>query len=116
MATITLTDDYSPHYVGDLSQPFEHQFVDHSGAPFDLTAVVAANMTLILFCPDTAQRKIGGGTWAIPTITQTQGIAVYSWGAADVADGGIFQMQAGVPFSAGMQHFDIKEIEFIQPL
>lgn len=112
-----LIDDYSPHYVGDLSQPFTHQFVDHSSAPFDLSSVVAANMTFVLFCPDTGIRKVGLGTWAIPPATATQGIAVYSWAAPDVADAGIWQIQAGVPFVVGNpQHFDIKEIQFLLPL
>jgi hypothetical protein len=114
--SIVLVDDYSPHTVGDLSPSLTHQFVDANNEPFDLTTVDPTTMTLVLFCPDTAQRKVGGSTWTVPPLTASQGIAVYNWSAPDVATAGIWQMQAGVPFSGLVQHFDIKDIEFIQPL
>ncbi len=34
-----MTDDYSPRYVGDLSHPLEHTFVDGNGKPHDLSGV-----------------------------------------------------------------------------
>ncbi len=47
-----MTDDYSPRYVGDLSHPLEHTFVDGNGKPHDLSGVNAANMTFVLVNAD----------------------------------------------------------------
>ncbi len=57
-----MTDDYSPRYVGDLSHPLEHTFVDGNGKPHDLSGVNAANMTFVLVNADSGVRKVGMGS------------------------------------------------------
>jgi hypothetical protein len=111
---VTLTNQYSPRYVGDLSKPLTHQFMDMSDppAPYPLTGVNAANMTFKMQRGSTT--KVGGGTWTIDDALQ--GIASYHWVANDVNTEGVWKIQAGVPFSDGVQHFSIVEIEFIVPL
>lgn len=111
-------DDYSPRFVGDLAKPLQHTFVDGSGKAFDLTGVVAANMTFKMHNQGSGTTKTGIGSWTIAdqSIPANLGLASYHWNAADVADADVWQIQAGVPFTDGMQHFAIKEIEFIVPL
>jgi hypothetical protein len=111
---VTLTNQYSPRYVGDLSNPLIHQFVDMSDppVPYPLGSVNAANMTFKMQRGSTT--KVGGGTWTIDDAAN--GIASYHWVANDVNTEGVWKIQAGVPFSDGIKHFSIMEIEFIQPL
>lgn len=115
-----MSDDYSPRWVGDLSHPLQHTFVDGAGTPHDLTGVVAANMTLVLVDVDSGARKVGQGTWTLgpldPTDPSPAGKAVYHWNSADVNTAGLFQIQASVPFQDGTLHFSIKELVFKQPL
>ncbi len=109
-----MADDYSPRWVGDLSHPLQHTFVDGAGLPHDLTGVVAANMTFVLVSVTSGTRKVGLGTW---TITDApNGVAVYHWNVADVNTAGLWQIQASVPFADGTFHFSIKELVFLQPL
>jgi hypothetical protein len=111
---VTLTNQYTPRYVGNLSKPLTHQFVDMSDPPqpYPLTGVNAANMILTMVQGSTV--KTGGGSWTIDDATS--GIASYHWVANDVKDAGVWQIQASVPFSDGYQDFSIMEIEFIVPL
>ncbi len=115
-----MTDDYSPRFVGDLSHPLEHTFVDGNGKPHDLSGVNAANMTFVLVNADNGVRKVGLGNWAIgpldPGDPAPAGKAVYHWNAADVNAAGLFKIQAGVPFVDGVLHFEIKELLFKTPL
>jgi hypothetical protein len=116
MVVALAADDYSPRYVGDQSKPLGHTFVDASGKAFDLTGVVAANMTFKMHNANSGVSKTGLGSWTIAAPDAPNGLAYYHWNAADVADADLWQIQAGVPFSDGMQHFQIKEIQFIVPL
>jgi hypothetical protein len=113
-------DDYSQRWVGDLSHPLEHVFVDGQGKPHDLTGVNTAGMTFVLVNKKTNARKVGQGTWTLgpldPSDPAPQGKAVYHWNANDVNEAGLFDIQAGVLFSDGMLHFKIKELLFKQPL
>jgi hypothetical protein len=111
---VTLTNQYTPRYVGDLSKPLTHQFMDMSDPPqpYSLAGVVAANMTFKMAQGGTT--KVGGGTWTIDDATN--GIASYHWVANDVNTPGLWLIQAGVPFTDGMQHFSMAELEFILPL
>jgi hypothetical protein len=109
---VTLTNQYTPRYVGDLSKPLTHQFTDLVGVPYSLAGVVAANMTFKMAQGGTT--KVGGGTWTIDDAIN--GIASYHWVANDVKDAGLWLIQAGVPFTDGMQHFSMAELEFILPL
>lgn len=111
-----MADDYSPRWVGDTSHPLQHTFVDGAGKPHDLTGVVSSQMTFVLVNADSGVRKVGAGTWTIDPTTAAQGIAVYHWNAADVNTAGLFQIQASVPFTDGLLHFEIKELLFKQPL
>jgi hypothetical protein len=115
-----MSDDYSPRFVGDLSHPLEHTFVDGSGKPHDLTGVVAANMTFVMVNADSGVRKVGLGSWTLGPLDLSdpapQGKAVYHWNAADVNAAGLWRIQAGVPFSDGVLHFEVKELLFKQPL
>ena len=115
-----MADDYSPRWVGDISHPLEHTFVDGLGKPHDLSGVVAANMTFVMKDAESSTRKVGAGTWTIgplnPQDPAPTGKAVYHWNAADVNAAGLWQIQAGVPFPDGFLHFEIKEILFKLPL
>ena len=107
-------EDYSPRYTGDLSRPLSHTFTDHSGVVFSLAGVVAANMTFHMKNINTNVTKTGGGVWVIDDAAN--GVAHYPWVAGDVDTAGLWQIQAGVPFSDGQLHFDVREIEFKAPL
>lgn len=115
-----MVDDYSPRWVGDLSHPLEHVFVDGQGKAHDLTGVIAANMTFVMKNKDTGVRKVGQGTWTLgpldPSDPKPQGKAVYHWAANDVNEAGLVDIQASVPFQDGTLHFSIKELLFKQPL
>jgi len=109
------TEDFSPRYVGDLSRPLSHTFTDHSGVVFSLAGVNATNMTFHMrSVNDSTVTKTGGGTWTIDDAPN--GVAHYTWVAADVNTAGLWLTQAGVPFSDGTLHFDVREIEFKTPL
>lgn len=116
-----MADDFTPRYVGDLT-PLSHTFTDHSGTPFDLTGVSASGITFKLRSRSNYTVTVGAGTWTIPPATITTGVAVYTPSATDVATNGIFategwfDLQAGVPFPSGFQHFDMKEIQMVVPL
>jgi hypothetical protein len=115
-----MVDDYSPRWVGDLSHPLEHTFVDGQGKAHDLTGANAAGMTFVLVSVETGARRVGAGSWTIgplnPSDPAPQGKAVYHWAAGDVNTAGLFKIQASVPFQDGTLHFSIKELLFKQPL
>jgi hypothetical protein len=116
MPVVTLINDYSPRWVGDLSKPLTHQFTDFQGVVIlgGLTGVNQANMALYM-------KPHGGGpavkclgSWTVDD--STNAIASFHWNAADVARPGLFDFQATVPFSDGNQSFEIMTIEFLVPL
>jgi hypothetical protein len=111
-----MSDDYSPRFVGNLSKPLQHTFIDGEGKPHDLTGVNAALMTFIMKNKETNARKVGQGSWTIDPTTAQTGLALYHWNANDVNEAGLFDIQASVPFPDGTQHFQIKELLFKAPL
>lgn len=117
MAFTIPDDDYSPRYVGDLSQPLVVTFTDHSNKTFDLSLVQPANMMLVFSsASNSALRYIGNGTWSTNLESAANGQATYTWDAQDVANVGVFNIQIEVPFVTGPQHFEIKVLEFLPVL
>ena len=116
MTTTIVQEDFSPRYTGDLSHPLLHQFVDATGAVFDLTGVNPALMTFTMRSHVSGVTRAGQGSWAFTSLQASAGQAVYTWAAADVAVEGMHDIQASVPFADGTQHFKIRELQFLAPL
>lgn len=114
MPVVTLINDYSPRWVGDLSKPLTHQFTDFEGGIFPLAGVNQVNMALYMKPHGGGPAVKGLGSWTIDD--PTNGIASYHWNTADVSHAGLFDIQAVVPFSDGNQNFEINTIEFLVPL
>lgn len=113
---MTAMNDYSPRYVGDLSHPLVHTFVDGFGKAHDLSNVVIPNIKMRMKLQGINEvARDGTGVWATFG-DPAQGMAQYQWDALDVATVGMWWFQASVPFPDGFLHFQICAIEFILPL
>lgn len=106
-------EDYATRYVGDVSSDLCHTFVDGAKKVFDLTGANTALMTFRMLRKGSTARS-GQGSWYL--VDASEGQAAYAWHANDVAEAGVFEIQAGVPINGKLKHFAIREIQFIEPL
>lgn len=102
---MTVADDYSPIYVGDLAPPLSVQFSNRDGTAINLTG---ATFSLVMES-SIGTRKTGTGTWTINNATAGQ--ASYAWSSADVSTAGTWTLQVAITVNGLTQHCDPKALE-----
>ncbi len=109
-------EDYSPVYTGDTLRPFAPVFQDVDPLTGKLSPVDLTGMTLSLrMVSSTGPARNGTGTWTIDNAQQ--GMAHYTYSAADVSTAGLWTVQTALTNGLGeVVHTDTKLLEIQNPV
>jgi hypothetical protein len=108
MASVVVTDDYSPLYQGDTEVVFAPVFAHKAdGSPFPLTG---ATISMKMQGTD-GTVKTCAGTWTIDDAAN--GKAHYAWQAADVNTAGTWQLYITITIGGLPVHGDVKILQIL---